>query len=167
MDVSTHNQIQVSGTSFTLDVAAAPDPSALVATGSEPLLQLRALEHAGDPVKQSELFKMFLTDDAAVQVQALLRLEEGDTGLDLLFPPQSPNWAIRVENLPDTGTRFTRLDTDSRLPTADSLDLSADEAAALATRFEAARAERLAAAAQIHADGDEGGQGGENDPTHT
>ena len=34
MDVSTHNQIQVGGTSFTLDVTAAPDPSALVSTGS-------------------------------------------------------------------------------------------------------------------------------------
>lgn len=157
MDVSTHNQIQVSGTSFTLDVAAAPDPSALVATGSEPLLQLRALEHAGDPVKQSELFKMFLTDDAAVQVQALLRLEEGDTGLDLLFPPQSPNWAVRVENLPDTGTRFTRLDVDSRLPSADTLDISAEEAAALAGRIDAARQEREVALEQMNDEGDERG----------
>ena len=157
MDVSTHNQIQVSGTSFTLDVAAAPDPSALVATGSEPLLQLRALEHAGDPVKQSELFKMFLTDDAAAQVQALLRLEEGDTGLDLLFPPQSPNWAVRVENLPDTGTRFTRLDVDSRLPSADTLDISAEEAAALAERIGAARQEREVALEQMNDEGDERG----------
>ena len=157
MDVSTHNQIQVSGTSFTLDVAAAPDPSALVATGSEPLLQLRALEHAGDPVKQSELFKMFLSDDAAVQVQALLRLEEGDTGLDLLFPPQSPNWAVRVENLPDTGTRFTRLDVDSRLPSADTLDISAEEAAALAGRIDAARQEREVALEQMNDEGDERG----------
>ena len=157
MDVSTHNQIQVSGTSFTLDVAAAPDPSALVATGSDPLLQLRALEHAGDPVKQSELFKMFLTDDAATQVQALLRLEEGDTGLDLLFPPQSPNWAVRVENLPDTGTRFTRLDVDSRLPSADTLDISAEEAAALAGRIDAARQEREVALEQMSDEGDERG----------
>ncbi len=157
MDVSTHNQIQVSGTSFTLDVAAAPDPSALVATGSEPLLQLRALEHAGDPVRQSELFKMFLTDDAATQVQALLRLEEGDTGLDLLFPPQSPNWAVRVENLPDTGTRFTRLDVDSRLPSADTLDISAEEATALAGRIDAARQEREVALAQMNDEGDERG----------
>ncbi len=157
MDVSTHNQIQVSGTSFTLDVAAAPDPSALVATGTEPLLQLRALEHAGDPIKQSELFKMFLTDDAAAQVQALLRLEEGDTGLDLLFPPQSPNWAVRVENLPDTGTRFTRLDVDSRLPSADTLDISAEEAAALAGRINAARQEREVALEQMNDEGDERG----------
>ena len=157
MDVSTHNQIQVSGTSFTLDVAAAPDPSALVATGSEPLLQLRVLEHAGDPIKQSELFKMFLTDDAAAQVQALLRLEEGDTGLDLLFPPQSPNWAVRVENLPDTGTRFTRLDVDSRLPSADTLDISAEEAAALAGRIDAARQEREVALEQMNDEGDERG----------
>ena len=157
MDVSTHNQIQVSGTSFTLDVAAAPDPSALVATGREPLLQLRALEYAGDPIKQSELFKMFLTDDAATQVQALLRLEEGDTGLDLLFPPQSPNWAVRVENLPDTGTRFTRLDVDSRLPSADTLDISAEEAAALAGRIDAARQEREVALEQMNDEGDERG----------
>lgn len=157
MDVSTHNQIQVSGTSFTLDVTAAPDPSALVATGKEPLLQLRVLEHAGDPIKQSELFKIFLTDDAAAQVQALLRLEEGDTGLDLLFPPQSPNWAVRVENLPDTGTRFTRLDVDSRLPSADTLDISADEAAALAERIDAARQEREVALGQMNDEGDERG----------
>ena len=157
MDVSTHNQIQVSGTSFTLDVAAAPDPSALVATGSEPVLQLRVLEHAGDPIMQSELFKMFLTDDAATQVQALLRLEEGDTGLDLLFPPQSPNWAVRVENLPDTGTRFTRLDVDSRLPSADTLDISPGEAAALAERIDAARQEREVALAQMNDEGDERG----------
>ena len=157
MDVSTHNQIQVSGTSFTLDVAAAPDPSALVATGSEPLLQLRVLEHAGDPIKQSELFKIFLTDDAAAQVQALLRLEEGDTGLDLLFPPQSPNWAVRVENLPDTGTRFTRLDVDSRLPSEDTLDISAEEAAALAGRIDAARQEREVALEQMNDEGDERG----------
>lgn len=157
MDVSTHNQIQVSGTSFTLDVAAAPDPSVLVTTGSEPLLQLRALEHAGDPIKQSELFKMFLTDDAATQVQALLRLEEGDTGLDLLFPPQSPNWAVRVENLPDTGTRFTRLDVDSRLPSTDTLDISAEEATALAGRIDAARQEREVALEQMNDEGDERG----------
>ena len=157
MDVSTHNQIQVSGTSFTLDVAAAPDPSVLVATGSEPLLQLRVLEHAGDPIKQSELFKIFLTDDAAAQVQALLRLEEGDTGLDLLFPPQSPNWAVRVENLPDTGTRFTRLDVDSRLPSTDTLDISAEEATALAGHIDAARQEREVALEQMNDEGDERG----------
>ena len=157
MDVSTHNQIQVNGTSFTLDVAAAPDPSALVATGTEPLLQLRVLEHAGDPIKQSELFKMYLTDDAATQVQALLRLEEGDTGLDLLFPPQSPNWAVRVENLPDTGTRFTRLDVDSRLPSADTLDISAEEASTLAGRIDAARQERAVALEQMNDEGDKRG----------
>lgn len=157
MDVSTHNQIQVGGTSFTLDVTAAPDPSALVSTGSEPLLQLRALEHPGDPIMQSELFKIFLTDDAAAQVQALLRLEEGDTGLDLLFPLQSPNWAVRVENLPDTGTRFTRLDVDSRLPSADTLDISPGEAAALAGRIDAARQEREVSLGQMNDEGDERG----------
>ena len=106
---------------------------------------------------QSELFKIFLTDDAATQVQALLRLEEGDTGLDLLFPLQSPNWAVRVENLPDTGTRFTRLDVDSRLPSADTLDISPGEAAALAGRIDAARQEREVALGQMNDAGDERG----------
>jgi hypothetical protein len=165
MDISTHNQQDARNTPYTLDVTAAPDPSAAVLSSGEPLLQLRALEHAGDPELQREYFKIFLTDDAAVQVQALLRLEEGDTGLDLLYPPAAPNWALRIENLPDTGTRFTRLDVNSRVATADVLDITGEEAAGLADRIEAARGERELYRAQMDADGDEGGQGSPNDPT--
>ena len=165
MDPSTHNQLDASRTPFTLDVTAAPDPSAAVPSGSEPVLQLRALSHAGDPELQHEFFKVFLTDDAAVQVQALLRLEEGDSGLDLFYPPGAPNWGLRIENMPDTGSRLTRLDVDSRLPTDDTMTVTAEEAAALAARIEVARQERRAYSAQMHEDGDEGGQGSENDPT--
>ncbi|WP_424952148.1 hypothetical protein [Deinococcus sp.] len=165
MDASTHNQTEASRTPYTLDVTAAPNPSAAVPSGSEPLLQLRALSNAGDPELQREFFKMFLTDDAAVQVQALLRLEEGDTGLDLFYPPRAPNWGLRIENTPDTGSRFTRLDVDSRLPTDDTLSISAEEAAALARRIDDARRERAKYSAQMREDGDEGGQGSRNDPT--
>jgi len=165
MDLSTHNQVDDARSALTLDVTAAPDPSALVPAQGEPVLQLRALEHAGDPELQHEFFKTFLTDDAAAQLQSLLRLEEGDTSLDLLYPPQAPNWGLRVENLPDTGTRFTRLDVDSRLPTDDTLTVSADEAMALADRITQARSERAVASAQVHADGDGGGQASPQDPT--
>ncbi len=136
-------------TPLTLDVSVAPDPSAAIPSGSEPLLQLRALEHFGDPELQREYFKIFLTDDAAVQVQALLRLEEGDSGLDLLYPPAAPNWGLRIENLPDTGSRFTRLEVDSRLPTDDTLSITAEQAEALALRIEEARNERFLQSGQI------------------
>lgn len=165
MDVSTHNQQDASRTPYTLDVTAAPDPSALVPAQGEPVLQLRALSHAGDPELQREFFKIFLTDDAAVQLQALLRLEEGDTGLDLLYPVQAPNWGLRVENTPDTGTRFTRLDVDSRMATTDTMTVTAEEAASLADRIEAARHEREVYSAEVNAEGDEGGQGSPDDPT--
>ncbi|WP_425147775.1 hypothetical protein [Deinococcus sp.] len=158
MDASTHHQqgTQASGTQaspLTLDITPAPDPSSLVPSGRGPMLQLRALEHAGDPELQRERFKIFLSDDGAAQVQAILRLEEGDTGLDLLYPENAPNWAVRIENLPDTGTRFTRLEVDSRLPTDDTLTISAQEAAAFAERIGAARRERQQVSAQMQADG--------------
>jgi hypothetical protein len=159
MDVSTHNQLAIGGTPYTLDVTAAPDPSSLVPAGSEPVLQLRALEHPGDPERQHEFFKIFMTDDAAVQVQALLRLEEGDTGLDLLYPPAAPNWGLRIENMPDHGTCFTRLDVESRTVGGDALAISAEEASALADRIEAARHERQTYSAQINSDGDENALG--------
>jgi len=165
MDPSTHNQLDASRTPYTLDVTAAPDPSAGIPSGSEPVLQLRALSNAGDPELQREFFKIFLTDDAATQVQALLRLEEGDTGLDLFYPVDAPNWGVRIENTPDTGTRFTKLDVDSRLPMMDSMTITADEATALAGRIDVARVEREKYSAQLNEDGDEGGQGSENDPT--
>jgi hypothetical protein len=156
MDTSTHNQQDASRSAYILDVVAAPDPSALLGPSAEPVIQLRALDTPGGDVLQTELFKIFMTDDAAVQVQALLRLEEGDTGLDLLFPPAAPNWGVRVENLPDTGAKFTRLEIDSRLPTGDSVSITAAEAADLADRIEAARHERNAASDEVHADGIEG-----------
>lgn len=165
MDASTRNQLDPATSALTLDITPAPDPSALVPSGAEPLLQLRALEHAGDPELQREYFKVFLTDDGAAQVQAILRLEEGDTGLDLLYPEAAPSWGLRIENLPDTGTRFTRLDVDSRMPTADTLTITAQEATAFASRIQTARQERAQSSAQIHAEGDEGGQGSENDLT--
>jgi hypothetical protein len=156
MDTSTHNQQDASHSEYLFDVVAAPDPSALLGPSAEPVIQLRALNNPGGDVLQTELFKIFMTDDAAVQVQALLRLEEGDTGLDLLFPPAAPNWGVRVENLPDTGTKFTRLEIDSRMPTGDSVSLTAAEASDLADRIEAARHERNVASEEIHADGIEG-----------
>lgn len=165
MDASTHNQTDASRTPYIIDVTAAPDPSAAVPSGSEPVLQLRALEHAGDPELQREFFKVFMTEDAAVQVQALLRLEEGDTGLDLFYPPQAPNWGLRIENTPDTGAKFTRLNVESKLATEDTLTITAQEATALADRIDAARQERAHYSAQMHEDGDEGGQGSRNDPT--
>ena len=140
MDASTHNQQNTQAPSLTLDITPAPDPSALVPSGGEPVLQLRALAHAGDPELQREHFKIFLTDAEAVQVQAILRLEEGDTGIDLLYPDDAPNWGLRIENLPDTGSRFTRLDVDSRLPTADTLTITAQEATAFASRIQTAPA---------------------------
>ena len=168
MDASTHHQLDPSSDAssslgagpLTLDITPAPDPSALAVSGSEPLLQLRALSDAGDPELQRERFKIFLNDRAAAQVQAILRLEEGDTGLDLLYPEAAPNWGMRIENLPDTGTRFTRLDVDSRLPTADTLTISAPQALAFAERIGAARLERQQVSAQLHADGDERGDHG-------
>ncbi|ULH15125.1 hypothetical protein MF271_14365 [Deinococcus sp. KNUC1210] len=165
MDASTHHQLDSASSALTLDVTPAPDPSALAPASAEPLLQLRILEHAGDPELQREHFKIFLTDGEAVQVQAILRLEEGDTGIDLLYPDDAPNWGMRIENLPDTGSRLTRLDVDSRLPTSDTVTITAQEASALATRIQAARQERAQTSAQIREDGDEGGQGSENDPT--
>ncbi|WP_407570470.1 hypothetical protein [Deinococcus altitudinis] len=165
MDPSTHNQTDASRTPYLIDVTAAPDPSAAVPSGSEPVLQLRALEHAGDPELQREFFKIFLSEDAAVQVQALLRLEEGDTGLDLFYPPAAPNWGLRIENTPDTGAKFTRLNVESRLETDDAMTITADEATALAARIDVALQERAHYSAQMNEDGDEGGQGSKDDPT--
>jgi hypothetical protein len=157
MDASTHNQTDAIRTPYVLDVIAAPDPSSAVPSGSEPLLQLRALEHAGDPELQREFFKIFMTEDAAVQVQALLRLEEGDTGLDLFYPPQAPNWGLRIENTPDTGARFTRLNVESRMPTEETMSITAEEASALAARIDVARQERAHYGTQMHEDGEPGG----------
>ena len=157
MDASLKHLLRPRASSLGLDVSVAPDPSSAVPAGAEPLLQLRALAHPGDPELQSEEFKMFLSPDTAAQVQAVLRLEEGDTALDLFYPPDAPNWGLRVENLPDTGSRFTRLSPDSLLPAGDPLDLTPGEAAALAGLMDRAEQDRRQASAEVNADGEGGG----------
>ena len=145
MDTSSEGQPDLSA--VRMDVSAAPgqQQGGQQERGQqEGLVRLRALEPGG-----AERFGVLLTPDAAVQVQAVLRLEEGDSALDLLFPPDAPTQGMRLENLPDTGSRFARLNVDSRLPEGEWAELSADEAAELA--------ERIEAALQARQPGEEGG----------
>ncbi|MFC4452192.1 hypothetical protein [Deinococcus sonorensis] len=165
MDLSTH-RTAASALPLTLNVTVAPDPSAAVPAAGEPLLQLRALEHAGDPELQRDRLKTFLTAAAARQVQRLLRHEPGaDAALDLCYPADAPNWWVRLEQMDEGGARLVRYDVDSQVAGAEQLELSAEQAQALAERLDSALLEREQASLEVHADGDLGGQNSPHDHT--
>ncbi|ADV66573.1 hypothetical protein [Deinococcus maricopensis] len=127
MDKTSRTAIDASAHAgqYAVDITPNLDPRAGM-KASEPLLQLRVLEHVHDGEERHEVMKNFITPDSASRIDAVLA--GAAPQVDVIFPADAPNWVIRFTRLDDGGLELHSLNPASMLPEGPAVTLARAEA---------------------------------------